>query len=443
MTAWLRSLVPRRRLLAALAGGAAIIALAEINALFWLLAAGYHAVLVYLVTRDLMELPGPAGFEVRRDIPQPLSLGEEQPVLVGVSLAAAAGLEAVVADHLPAGISPTRREVSGRFDRDGVLIADYTCRPARRGAFEIGPCDIRCWRPAGFFVRQVRVPAKDGAAVYPNVLAIRRYQLTARRGMPYRPGLRRSRPPGATSAFAGLRDFLPGDELRRINWKASARKDLPVVNELEAERGQQVMILLDCGRLMTAPAGRLTKLDHAVNAALLLGWLAQQQGDRVGLLAFSDAVDRFLPPQRGPQQVSRLSQALYAVRAEYIEPDFGEAFALLNRRVTRRSLVVVLTDVLDPTASRDLVAQALWLSKRHLVLVVAMADPAITAALVSPIESSDRAYEWAAAEELNAARRQAFEQLHRGGVLSLDVEAGKLSPALVERYLELKERALL
>lgn len=443
MTAWLRSLVPRRRLLAALAGGAAIIALAEINALFWLLAAGYHAVLVYLVTRDLMELPGPAGFEVRRDIPQPLSLGEEQPVLVGVSLAAAAGLEAVVADHLPAGISPTRREVSGRFDRDGVLIADYTCRPARRGAFEIGPCDIRCWRPAGFFVRQVRVPAKDGAAVYPNVLAIRRYQLTARRGMPYRPGLRRSRPPGATSAFAGLRDFLPGDELRRINWKASARKDLPVVNELEAERGQQVMILLDCGRLMTAPAGRLTKLDHAVNAALLLGWLAQQQGDRVGLLAFSDAVDRFLPPQRGPQQVSRLSQALYAVRAEYIEPDFGEAFALLNRRVTRRSLVVVLTDVLDPTASRDLVAQALWLSKRHLVLVVAMADPAITAALVSPIESSDRAYEWAAAEEVNAARRQAFEQLHRGGVLGLDVEAGKLSPALVERYLELKERALL
>jgi uncharacterized protein (DUF58 family) len=261
--------------------------------------------------------------------------------------------------------------------------------------------------------------------------------------MPFRPGQRRSRPPGAATAFAGLRDYIPGDDPRRINWKATARRDQPVTVELEAERGQQVMILLDCGRLMTARAGALSKLDHAVNAALLLGWLAQQQGDRVGLVTFTDQVDSFLAPQRGPTQVNRLSEALYGVRAQFVEPDFGEAFALLARRVGRRSLVVVLTDVLDPGASRELVAQALWLSRRHLVLVVAMEDPALVAARDAPIDRSTRAYEWAAAEELLASRRQSFELLRRGGVLGLDVPAGTLSPALVERYLELKERALL
>ncbi len=399
--------------------------------------------LAALAVRDAAALPTRQGWEATRALPNPLSLGAEQEVLVSVRHPVAAGLEGILADHVPAALRPTRREVRGRFDAGGEWIAAYRIQPPQRGAFEFGPIDLRAWRRQGWWVRQVRLPASQPAAVYPDVLAIRQYQLTLRRGMPYRPGRRRSRPPGAATAFAGLREYIAGDDLRRINWKATARRDAPVTVELEAERGQQVMILLDCGRLMTARAGLMTKLDHAVNAALLLGWLAQQQGDRVGLIAFTDQVDSFLSPQRGPTQVNRLSEALYGVRAQFVEPDFGEAFGQLARRITRRSLVVVLTDILDPGASRDLVTQALWLSGRHLVLVVAMEDPALIAARDAPIDRSARAYEWAAAEELLAARRQSFEALRRGGVLGLDVPAGRLSPALVERYLELKERALL
>ncbi|HLQ60703.1 MAG TPA: DUF58 domain-containing protein, partial [Candidatus Acidoferrales bacterium] len=276
-----------------------------------------------------------------------------------------------------------------------------------------------------------------------NVLAIRRFQLSLRRGLRALAGLRRARPPGASTAFAGLRDYVPGDDLRRISWSATARRDRPVTIEVEAERGQQVLLALDCGRLMTAPAGELTKLDHAVNAALLLAWVAQTQGDRVGLLTFSDRVRSFRAPERGAGQVGRLNQLLYDVDAEYVEPDYAAAFLFLAYRLRRRSLVVVLTDVLDPGASRELVAHALRLSGRHLVLVVAVSDPEVVAARETPLDRPERAYEWAAAEELLAARRQSFDLLQRGGVLGLDVPAGQLSPYLVERYLELKERALL
>jgi uncharacterized protein (DUF58 family) len=443
LLAWVGGLVPQRRLLLAIAIGASLIALSQLAPILWPVAIAYHLVVGLLVAYDLAMLPGHGGFEVKRDVPRPLSLGEDQAIYTGIRAGRAAGLDVVVADHVPHDLGPDRRQVAGTFDPGGFFVAEYDCHPQRRGSYRFGPVDLRVRRRQGFFARQARIPAADEAAVYPSVLAIRRYQLTLRRGMPLRPGLRRARPPGATTAFSGLRDYLPGDDIRRVNWKATARRDAPVMIETEAERGQQVMILLDCGRLMTAPAGRLTKLDHAVNAALLLGWLAQQQGDRVGLLAFTDDIERFLPPQRGPAQVNRLAEALYAVRSEYVEPDFGDAFALLARRVTRRSLVVVLTDVLDPGASRDLVTNALWLSSRHLVLVVAMSDPALEQARRDPIDRSSRAYEWAAAEELLSARRQAFENLRRGGVLGLDVEAGRLSPALVERYLELKERALI
>lgn len=216
-----------------------------------------------------------------------------------------------------------------------------------------------------------------------------------------------------------------------------------MVIEVEAERGQQVILALDCGRLMTAPAGDLDKLDHSVNAALMLAWVAQAHGDRVGLMTFDDRVTIFLKPERGPAQLRGINEALYAVRPEYVEPDFGHAMTHLALRVGRRSLIILLTDVQDPEASRELIAHALRLSAKHLVVVVAMSDPAVLSARDAPIDSSNRAYEWAAAEEFVASRRESFELLRRGGVLGLDVVAGSLSPALVERYLELKERALL
>jgi uncharacterized protein (DUF58 family) len=437
------SLAPQPRLLVALLAGALLVLLVLLSPVFWLIVIVYHGVLLGLVTVDARRLPPRKGFAASRVLPQPFSLGETQAVQVLVGHAAAAGLPAEVADHVPADLRPDARVLFGRFDREGFLTVEYLVRPPHRGAYSFGPVDVRCWRPGGWLWRQVRIPAAESAAVYPSVLAIKRYQLTLRRGMPLMQGLRRARPPGATTAFAGLREYLAGDEIRRISWKATARRDNPVVMEVEAERGQQAIIAIDCGRLMTAPAGLLTKLDHAVNAALLLAWVAQSQGDRVGMVTFADQVRQFVSPQRGAAQVTHLNRVLFNVRAEYTEPDFGEAFAQLAYRVSRRSLVIVLTDVLDPEASRDLVGHAIRLSRRHLVMVVAMSDPEVLQARDAPIDRAARSYEWAAAEELLAARRESFEALRKGGVLGLDVEAGRLSPALVERYLDLKERALL
>jgi uncharacterized protein (DUF58 family) len=435
--------VPQRRLLVALLIGTPLVLLVVVHPIFLLVVAGYYAAVFGLVVADATRLPAPAGFAASRVLPRPFSLGEVQAVQVVVAHAGAAGLPAELADHVPLELRPDRRVLAGAFDQEGVLALEYSVEPPHRGSFRFGPVDVRCWRRGGMVMRQVRIKAQEEAAVYPDVLAVKRYQLTLRRGMRIMLGLRRARPPGATTAFAGLREYLAGDDFRRISWKASARRDGPVTMEVEAERGQQAIIALDCGRLMTAPAGLLTKLDHSVNAGLLLAWVAQANGDRVGMMTFSDAVRRFVAPQRGPAQVSVINKVLYDVKAEYSEPDFAEAFGYLALRVSRRSLVVILTDVLDPEASRDLVAHAIRLSRRHLVMVVAMSDPEVLAARDAPIDEVGRAYEWAAAEELLSARRASFEQLRQGGVLGLDVEAGRLSPSLVERYLELKERALL
>jgi uncharacterized protein (DUF58 family) len=439
----IRGLAPQPKLLVAVAIGAVLIALAIVSPVLGLIAVLYHAGLVIIATRDLALLPGRSGYRVRRTMPQPFSLGEREEVTVDIENPAAAGLMAAIADHAPDELKPEPRQVAGGFDAGGRLRLTYRTSSPRRGAYRFGPVDLRVWRDDGWWRRQVRLQHPDEVAVFPNVVAIKRVQLTLRRGLRAMAGLRRARPPGASTAFAGLRDYVRGDDARRVNWTATARRDRPVVVEVEAERGQQVMIALDCGRLMAAPAGELDKLDHGVNAALMLAWVAQAYGDRVGLMTFDDHVTNFIKPERGSTQLRRLTEALYAIKPQQVEPDFGHAMTHLALRIGRRSMVVVLTDVQDREASKELVAHCLRLSAKHLVLVVAMSDPAVLAARNAPIATSARAYEWAAAEEFVASRRESFELMRRGGVLGLDVVAGSLSPALVERYLELKERALL
>ncbi|TMG61576.1 MAG: DUF58 domain-containing protein [Chloroflexi bacterium] len=440
---FLRGLAPQPRLIWAVAIGAGLIALAVASPVVGFVAVIYHIGLVTIATRDLALLPGRSGYSVRRTLPDPFSLGEPEEVTVVIQNHSAAGLMAKVSDHAPADLRPEPREVSGRFDPGGVLKVTYRTNSPRRGTYKFGPVDLQVWRDEGWWRRQVRLPEQREVAVFPNIVAIKRIQLSLRRGLRAMVGMRRAKPPGASTAFAGLRDYVRGDDVRRVSWTATARRDRPVVIEVEAERGQQVIIAIDCGRLMTAPAGDLDKLDHAVNAALMLAWVAQAYGDRVGLLTFDDRVTSFIKPERGTTQLRRITEALYAVQPEYVEPDFGHAMTHLALRVGRRSMVVLLTDVQDPEASRELVAHALRLAARHLVLVVAMSDPAALSARDDPIDTTDRAYEWAAAEEFVASRRESFELLRRGGVLGLDVVAGRLSPSLVERYLELKERALL
>ncbi len=438
-----RGLAPQPRLLWAIAIGAALIALTLVSPVLVVLAIAYHVGLVLVLARDIALLPSRSGYRVRRIMPEPFSLGENEEVRVVIENSAAAGLLATIADHAPADLTPQPREVAGTFDRNGRVELTYATSSPKRGAYRFGPVDLQVSRRDGWWRRQVRLQHPNEVAVFPNVVAIKRMQLTLRRGLRVMAGLRRARPPGASTAFAGLRDYVRGDDIRRVSWTATARRDHPVVVEVEAERGQQVMIAIDCGRLMTAPAGELDKLDHAINAALMLAWVAQAYGDRVGLMTFDDRVTSFIKPERGSAQLRRITEELYAIKPEYVEPDFGHAFTHLSLRLGRRSMVVILTDLQDPEASKELVAHCLRLAARHLVLVVAMSDPSVVNAREAPVTTSSRAYEWAAAEEFMASRRESFELLRRGGVLGLDVVAGSLSPALVERYLELKERALL
>ncbi|HEY0778093.1 MAG TPA: DUF58 domain-containing protein, partial [Gemmatirosa sp.] len=258
--------------------------------------------------------------------------------------------------------------------------------------------------------------------------------------------------------------YAPGDDPRRVDWKASARRDTAVVREYQAEQGQTVLLLVDAGRLMTQlvdaapPAdgrpGR-SRFDAALDSALVLADVAARAGDRVGLLVFDDAVRAWVAPAAGAAAVARVREALIPVQPVLLESDYAGAFRVLAERHRRRSLVVVFTDVIDARASRALVAHVARGAARHLPLVVAMRDAALDAAargtpgdvpnasLAGTSGGTLAVYARAAAEELLLAREEALARMRGAGVSVLDVRADAMTAALVNRYLELKGRGAL
>jgi uncharacterized protein (DUF58 family) len=339
----------------------------------------------------------------------------------------------------------------------GQKTLAYRVKPPRRGDAMFGDLYLQVEGPLRLVRRVFRQhDTAQTVRVYPNLRELRRYDLLVRRGLELHGGGRPVRVAGASTEFERIREYLPDDEFRHINWKATARRGQPLVNQFESERSQNLVLLLDTGRSMAALAdpppppssdddategvAALSKLDRALNTALLLAYVASQRGDRVSLLAYADDVRAFVPPQRGRQALLNCVQALYNVRAEPVEPDHGQAFAFLAQRNLRRSLVVLFTDLIDRESSSVLAAHVLRAARHHMVVCVTLMDPNLRRpALLTPTDGRTL-YEKMVAQQLLDDRAAVLANLAAHGVMTVDTDAEALNPRVISAYLELKQR---
>lgn len=319
----------------------------------------------------------------------------------------------------------------------------YHVNPPRRGDYAFGDLYLRWEGPLGLLRRQARFVAAAAVKVYPNLVDVRKYDLLLRRNRLAEMGLRSTRQHGMGAEFERLRDYTPDDEYRRINWKATARRGKPISTEYETERSQNIYVLLDVGRMMRSPVGDVAKMDYAINTVLLLAYVATQKGDRVGLLTFADTALSYVAPRGGKAQFHRLLEHLYAVQGEPVEPDYSVAFSEFAARPHKRGLVLVFTDLTGGVTTESLIAQMARIRRRHLPLLVTVADPTINRLAAQPIVDSASLYERTVAERMLAERRLALDQLRRQGVQTLDVPADALSVAVIDRYLTMKQRLLI
>lgn len=405
-----------------------------------IVAAGYLLLVGAMILTDVRISPQPRDFEVARKHDTRLSLGAWNLIQLAVRNTSRHRVTLTARDEPPHVFGLDVQVVSGEvFPHDEATLA-YRVRPPRRGDYVFGNINLRWPGALGLIVRQAAFPARGSVKVYPNLIEIRKYDLLVRRGHIQELGLRLSKRFGEGTEFERLREYLPDDEYRHIDWKATARRLKPITREFQTERSQNIVSVIDLGRMMRSPVGELSKLDHVINAVLLFSYVATRKGDKVGLMTFADAVDAFLPPRQGTGQFYRMLEVLYAVQSQPVEPDYGEALAYLGVKNKKRSLVVLFTDLSGGPSVQSLVANLSALYPRHLPLCVTISDPAMLSAASAQPTDSAVTYERMVAEQMLDERRVLLESLHRHGVLTLDVPADKLTVAVINKYLELKGR---
>ncbi|MBA2457341.1 MAG: DUF58 domain-containing protein, partial [Gemmatimonadales bacterium] len=326
----------------------------------------------------------------------------------------------------------------------GVAVEErLPLRPLRRGIGRGGTLDIRILGPLGLAWRQGRLELPWTATVYPNLLSASLRALPLQSARRREAGLRNVRRPGEGRLFEGLREWVPGDDTRIIDWKATARRGKPIARQYEDERRQQVLILIDAGRLLTAEIDGVPRLEAVIAAALQLAHAAVEHDDNIGLLVFADTVQRYVPPARGRRALRAVLEGLAAAEGRLVEPDYPAAFRYLAARSRKRALTVLFTDVVDRTASDALVAHSATLRPRHLPLAVTLRDPALEALAAIRPAGTAAAFQRAAAEELLNAREAALAEMRSRGVMVLDVAPAAAGAAVVERYHGLKRRGVL
>jgi uncharacterized protein (DUF58 family) len=399
----------------------------------------FDAGVVVLIGLDgVLAWRGSRRLQVRRERPARMSLGVDNEVALVLDNPGRRRLALWLRDQAPVDfpVEPSLLRVS--VPARGWARVAYRMRPVERGNFRFGDVVVRCRGPLGLAWADRSLPAAEPVQVYPNLLEVRRYEALVRTTLVRTGGYRAQRFPGAGREFSHYRDYTLDDDYRHVSWKATARRHKPITAVFESEHSQDIIFCLDAGRMMAARVGALTKLDHAINAVLMLTHVSQTFQDNLGLLVFSHSVHLYLPPAKGRGQNARFLQALYSIKPELCYVNYHEAFSHLIARHPKRALTLVFTDLLDSVVSRDYLSASALLRRFHLPLTLAVADVPLQELAQRTPESTEQMYDVLVARDLLAGRAEMLRSLERQGVLVVDTIPERLTVDAVNRYLALK-----
>ncbi|MBD2666763.1 hypothetical protein B6N60_02937 [Richelia sinica FACHB-800] len=381
--------------------------------------------------------------QIIRELPTRLSISRDNPVVLKVE---SRNSDAVlkIRDYYPSEFVPSQTILETVIPAQSREDLTYMVYPKQRGEYNWGKIQVRQLGSWGLAWDDWQIPHNHTVKVYPDLVGLR--SLSVRLTLQSSGSIRKVKQMGMGTEFAELRNYRTGDDLRFIDWKATAKRlgtygnTGPLVRVLEPEQEQTLLILLDRGRLMTARVQGLQRFDWGLNTTLSLALAALHRGDRVGVGVFDRQIHTWIPPERGQKHLHKLIDYLTPIEPELLESDYLGAVTYLVQQQTRRALVVVITDIVDITASSELLAALSRLAPRYLPFCVTLRDPLVDQLANSFTEDISQAYTRAVALDLLAQRQVAFAQLKQKGVLVLDAPANQISDQLVESYLQLKAK---
>ena len=443
----LRSVFLTSRLFAALA----VLVAAFVGAFFWdplfVPAKAATAALALALLADVLALYALGGrLDGERAVPAKLSLGDPNPVDVSVRSTYPFASRVVVLDEVPVQFQARTAGTVVRIAARGMAHVSYSLRPTARGAYGFGWLLLYAGGPLGLARRRFRAAAGGEAVVYPSILQMQRYAFLATSDRLQEAGVRRVRRLGQTMEFDQVRAYVPGDDRRSVNWKATARRGATgggtalYVNTYQEERAQPVVAALDMGRAMRAPFDGLTLVDHAINASLVLLNTALLTDDRAGLVAFDQEVRTVLRPTRTPATLPTLLDALYRLDPGFRDPSFEALYGALRTQIRTRALVLLFTNIDTVAGLERQLPYLRQIARMHRLCVVLFENTGIRALLTARSERLEDVYVKAVAEGLALETREVARTLERTGIGALVTRPESVTADAVNRYLQIRSR---
>ena len=382
--------------------------------------------------------PSPASMLVERELPEVMSIGQGGVLRWRVANPFARSVRVALADELAPSLGAPTRRVSATVPASGSATIETTLDPARRGRFALRHVAVRTAGPLGLVGRQADLDLPAELRVYPPFRSRDEAELRLRRARILEVGLRSAQGRGGGTEFEQLREYTEDDEFRHVDWAATARAGKPIVRTFRAERNQTVLSLIDNGRMMAGQVAGVPRVEHAMDAVMMLTFVATHLGDRCGLMMFDREVRTVVGPGHGRDQVARVTGAMFDLYPELAESDYQGAFRTALTRFRRRMLMVIHTDLVEQAANVSLVPALPLILRTHVVMVVAARDPEVVAWAEAVPTDDETAYRHAAARATLAERERTAARLRGLGATVVDEVPGDLAPRLADAYLSIK-----
>ncbi|TAF94923.1 MAG: DUF58 domain-containing protein [Cytophagia bacterium] len=397
---------------------------------------------VLTLTDALLLFKNPKGIFARRDTPERLSNGDENPLQLHLQNNYNFKTKLEIIDEIP--FQFQRRDVlfEATLTPHQTQLLRYQLRPTKRGEYSFGLVNVFAQSPLRLLKRRYRFGTPQMVAVYPSFLQMRQFELLAISNRLTEFGVKRIRRIGHSMEFEQIRPYVQGDDVRSLNWKATARRNELMVNAFQDEKSQGVYCLIDKGRVMKSPFEGLTLLDYAINATLVLSNIALLKQDKAGLITFSEVLGQVLPAERKTGQLAKILEILYKQKTRYLESDYEVLYANLRAQVRQRSLLLLFTNFETLHALQRQLPYLRRIAKDHLLIVIFFENTETTHLLRQPATNTKEIYLKTIAERFAYEKKRIVLELQKYGIQSILTAPKDLNANTVNKYLELKSRGM-
>ena len=421
-------------------------------ALVLLIGLGYAVPLMFVVGRwmlgafclllllDMALLYHRTGIQAWRMMSERFSNGDDNEVDIRVESQYSFSVRLQIIDEIPPIFQ--RRDVLFKLRllrREGKKVR-YALRPTVRGTYSFGHIRVFAQSPLGLLQRRFTLGTHCDVKVYPSYLMLTHYELLAISNRLTDLGIKRIRRIGNHTEFEQIKDYVVGDDFRRINWRATARTSHLMTNVYQDERSQQVVCVIDKGRVMQQAFRGMTYLDYAINASLVLSYIAMRKEDKAGIMTFSDRFEDFVPPSARRGHMQQILETLYRQQTQFAESDFSALTAHVNQHLSKRSLVVLYTNFANKVSMERQLPYLIQLNRRHRLLVVFFVDNELKEYIATRPDTDEEYYRRVIAEQFAYEQRLVVSTLKNHGILALLTTPENLSVDVINKYLEIKSQ---